>query len=70
MGKRRGGRRPFERPGGMERMFLLAKRRALRMLIDITPWRWIIEQPGWRKAWAAWIYSAHYAAGERLGGRL
>ncbi|GIU80167.1 MAG: hypothetical protein KatS3mg005_3405 [Bryobacteraceae bacterium] len=71
MGKKpRRGRRPFERPKGVERLFLLAKRGALRALINITPRRWIIERPGWRKAWAAWIYSAHYAAGERLEGRL
>jgi hypothetical protein len=54
----------------MERLFLLAKRGALRVLIHFTPWRWIIEAAGWRKRWAAWIYSEHWAAGERLEGRL
>lgn len=70
MGMRRDGRRPFERPKGVKRLLLLVKRGALRALIDITPWRWIVEAPGWRERWATWIYSEHWAAGERLEGRL
>jgi hypothetical protein len=54
----------------VKRLLLLVKRGALRALIDITPWRWIVEAPGWRERWATWIYSEHWAAGERLEGRL
>lgn len=70
MGKRRGGRWSFQRPRGLERMLLQARQRMLKLLVDLTPWRWIIEQPGWRQRRAAWIYSSHWAAGERLEGRL
>lgn len=70
MGKRKGVRRPFERPGGLEKLFLRAKRGALSVLIRMTPCRWIIEAQGRRERWAAWIYSEHWAAVERLEGRL
>jgi len=60
----------LQEPRGIMRMALSAQYALLCALVRITPWPWLLESHGWRRAWAVWVFALRWRVGERIDGRI